>query len=62
MPIPPESFPRSTGPSENAPEASPPKLLLSAKATRKDGAPLTEAEIEAAEEDALAWARRANSC
>lgn len=35
---------------------------LSAKATRKDGPPLTEAEIEAAEEEALAWARRANSC
>ena len=37
-------------------------LRLSAKATRKDGPPLTEAEIEAAEEEALAWARRANSC
>jgi hypothetical protein len=35
---------------------------LSAKATRKDGPPLTESEIEAAEEEALAWARRANSC
>jgi hypothetical protein len=35
---------------------------LSAKATRKHGAPLTEAEIDVAEEEALAWARRANSC
>jgi hypothetical protein len=38
---------------------------LSAKAVqsdRPDGAPLTEAEIEAAEEEAQAWARRANSC
>jgi len=32
---------------------------LSAKASRKD---LTEEEIEAAEEEALTWARRANSC
>ena len=31
---------------------------LSAKATRKDGSRLTEAEIEAAEEEALAWARK----
>jgi hypothetical protein len=37
-------------------------LHLSAKAARKDCHPLTEAEIEAAEEEALAWARRANSC
>jgi hypothetical protein len=35
---------------------------LSAKATRKDGPPLTEAEIEAAEAEAEAWARRVNSC
>jgi hypothetical protein len=35
---------------------------LSAKALRKDGEPLTEAEIEAAEEEAEAWARRVNSC
>jgi len=33
-----------------------------AKAARKDGLPLTEAEIEAAEAEAEAWARRANSC
>jgi hypothetical protein len=43
------------------PDAQAP-LRLSAKATRKNGEPLTEAEIEAAEEEALAWARRANSC
>ena len=35
---------------------------LSAKASRPKAHPLTEAEIEAAEEEALAWARRANSC
>jgi hypothetical protein len=38
---------------------------LSAKAARRnplDGSALTEAEIEAAEEEALLWARRANSC
>ena len=39
-----------------------PAKRLSARASRKDGTPLTEAEIEAAEEEALAWARRANSC
>jgi hypothetical protein len=35
---------------------------LSAKATRKDGQPLTDAEIEVAEAEAEAWARRVNSC
>ncbi len=35
---------------------------LSAKATRKDGTSLTEEEIEAAEAEAEAWARRVNSC
>lgn len=39
-----------------------PPLRLSAKATRNDGSKLTEAEIEAAEEEAEAWARRVNSC
>jgi hypothetical protein len=39
---------------------NPPRL--SAKASRFNEKPLTEAEIEAAEEEALAWARRANSC
>jgi hypothetical protein len=39
-----------------------PPLRLSAKATRKDGSKLTESEIEAAEEEAEAWARRVNSC
>ena len=39
-----------------------PSLCLSAKAMRKDGSKLTEAEIEAAEEEAEAWARRVNSC
>jgi hypothetical protein len=37
-----------------------PSPRLSAKASRTQS--LTEAEIEAAEEEALAWARRANSC
>ena len=44
-----------------ADETEPP-LRLSAKATRKDGSKLTEAEIEAAEQEAEAWARRVNSC
>ena len=45
-------------------EGAQPELAryLSAKATRKDGSKLTEAEIEAAEEEAEAWARRVNSC
>jgi len=43
------------------PTEEPPKRL-SAKATRKDGSRLTEAEIEAAEAEAEAWARRVNSC
>jgi hypothetical protein len=41
-------------------------LRLSAKASRRpnrrDDSLLTEAEIEAAEEEAYAWAKRANSC
>jgi hypothetical protein len=43
------------------PDAKPPQRL-SAKASRPDGPLLSEAEIEAAEAEALAWARRANSC
>ena len=39
-----------------------PAQHLSAKASRPNAQPLTEEEIEAAEEEALAWARRANSC
>ena len=35
---------------------------LSAKASRRDGVALSEAEIEAAEAEAEAWARRVNSC
>jgi hypothetical protein len=46
-------------PQEPNPE---PPQRLSAKASLKGAEPLTEAEIEAAEEEALAWARRANSC
>jgi hypothetical protein len=42
-------------------ESRPEPLRLSAKA-RKDGSSMTEAEIEAAEEEAQNWARRANSC
>ena len=44
-----------------ADDAEVPKRL-SARAARKDGQPLTEAEIEAAEAEAEAWARRVNSC
>ena len=43
-------------------ESNPAPRRLSAKASRKNGPPLTEAEIEAAEEEAEAWARRVNSC
>jgi hypothetical protein len=39
-----------------------PVLRLSAKATRRGGVALTEAEIEEAEAEAEAWARRVNSC
>jgi hypothetical protein len=43
-----------------------PSPRLSAEATRidrhGDGSLLSEAEIEAAEDEALLWARRANSC
>jgi hypothetical protein len=39
-----------------------PALRVSAKASRQDGIALTEAEIEAAEEEALAWARKSNCC
>ena len=49
----------SQTPQEPSPE---PPQRLSAKASRPNAQPLTEAEIEAAEEEALAWARRANSC
>jgi hypothetical protein len=42
-------------------DAEEPKRL-SAKAARKGDRPLTEAEIEAAEAEAEAWARRVNSC
>ena len=38
------------------------ELRVSAKASRQDGTALTEAEIEAAEEEALAWARKSNCC
>ncbi len=39
-----------------------PVLRVSAKASRQDGMALTEAEIEVAEEEALAWARKSNCC
>ena len=45
---------------EDATEEAPRRL--SAKASRKDGQPLSEEEIEAAEAEAEAWARRVNSC
>lgn len=47
---------------QREPDQTEPPLRLSAKATRKDGSKLTEAEIEAAEQEAEAWARRVNSC
>ena len=47
--------------SQSASQPEPPPRL-SAKASRPDAQSLTEAEIEAAEEEALLWARRANSC
>ncbi len=37
-------------------------LRLSARASGKDASQLSEAEIEAAEAEAEAWARRVNSC
>jgi hypothetical protein len=46
---------------QTASEAEPPRYL-SAKALRPGAQPLTAAEIEAAEEEAQIWARRANSC
>jgi hypothetical protein len=46
---------------ENESEIEAPKRL-SAKAAHPDGSKLTEAEIEAAETEAEAWARRCNSC
>jgi len=46
---------------QTASEAEPPRYL-SARASRPNAQPLTEAEIEAAEEEAHLWARRANSC
>jgi hypothetical protein len=55
-----------TNPSGQPESDSQPLLRLSAKATRSDRLDgqslLTEAEIEAAEEEAQAWARRVNSC
>ena len=39
-----------------------PESRLSAKATGRAGTTLSAAEVEAAEDEAMAWARRANSC
>jgi hypothetical protein len=44
------------------PEAHEPALRLSAKALRRGAPELTAEEIEAAEAEAMAWARLANSC
>jgi len=49
------------GDQDGEPE-SPPVRRLSAKASGPGAAKLTEAEIEAAEAEAEAWARRCNSC
>lgn len=57
------SLKEEPNPAIGAPQSDPkPPQHLSAKASRPDGKALTEAEIEAAEAEALAWARRANSC
>ena len=45
---------------EDEPEGK--RKLMSAKATGPEGARLTEEEIEAAEAEALEWARRVNRC
>lgn len=47
---------------ENAPSQPLRSSRISARAAADNGRHLTEEEIEAAEEEALAWARRANSC
>jgi len=39
-----------------------PSRYLSAKATRRGGPPLTEQELEAAEQEAWEWSRLANRC
>ncbi len=44
------------------PDEPEPPQRLSAKASRPNAHTLTEAELEAAEEEAEAWARRVNSC
>jgi hypothetical protein len=46
----------------NAPEEPIERRYLSAKVSRSTGHQLTPAEIEAAEAEAEAWARRVNSC
>jgi hypothetical protein len=54
---------KKENPTQSAGEPDPhPPQRLSAKATGKNGELLTEAEIEAAEEEAQIWARRVNSC
>jgi len=45
---------------EDEPEGK--RKLMSAKAAGPEGARLTEEEIEAAEAEALEWARRVNRC
>ena len=46
-----------------APDPDPePLQFMSARATGKNGKALTPEEIEAAEEEAMAWARRVNTC
>ncbi len=53
--------PKTPPPDPNECEPAPFRYL-SAKAARPDGPPLTDAEIEAAEDEALAWSRLANRC
>ncbi|HEX4320805.1 MAG TPA: hypothetical protein VHZ52_07880 [Acidobacteriaceae bacterium] len=57
------SLKEAPNPAIDVPQSDPKlPLHLSAKASGQNGQLLTEAEIEAAEAEALAWARRANSC
>jgi len=57
----PKQDPKTPGPETDECEHAPSRYL-SAKASRRSGPPLTAAEIEAAEEEALSWSRLANRC
>jgi len=53
---------KTTNSSASQEPTSEPPQRLSAKASRPNAHTLTQAELEAAEAEAEAWARRANSC